>query len=187
MAFEQPYPIPPETAIASYAFTDIASGSGFEKFWLAAGEDTGAIRYLLTTLNLTSEVGRTQSSTSSTLATSFDTSTFNLPRTVKGIAYANIDLHVNSGSSGHNYSIKLQVVHADDSTTDISSTITSADTALVSATRTFLLEIPLTQTGIKKGEKIRAIVTINEGASDIMWLHHSGSDSSIQIPFRIDL
>ena len=179
---------PKRESITTFDFVDIANGLGYEKFWLVGSEDSAGIKHVLTNLILGADNNATFSETTSSLAINFDTSTFNLPRTVKGIALAQMQLKLQSGSNSTNaYSIKMQVVHADNSTTDISSQIDSnATVGLFSTPSTFLMEIPLTQTTIKKGEKIRTIVTITESASSTLILDHDGDESRIFIPFRID-
>ena len=100
---------------------------------------------------------------------------------------ASLDLKVDINSSGHSYSVKIQIVHSDLSTTDISSQIDSnANLSLVTINRGVLMEVPLTQKTIKKGERLRAIITLNEGGGTTLRLKHNGSESKIDIPFRIE-
>ncbi len=174
---------PKRELITTFDFVDIANGLGYEVFWLIASKDSTSLKLGLTNLNLVSDRDGPSSSTGTL---SFDTSVFNLPRTVKGTLLANILLSSSATVNNNTYSIKIQVVHSDDSTTDISSTISNDEADLFSSTvQTFLMEIPLTQRTIKKGEKIRAIITTTP-ASGTMHLEHNGSESRLNIPFRID-
>ena len=185
----QTYPLVQEQAIATFDFVDIANGLGFETFWLVAGRDSVSTKFILTNLNLTSEDISIDTSTATEATFTFNTSVFNLPRTVKGTALPEIILQaLVGGGVSHSFSVKLQVVHVGGSTTDISAEITSATIALPTATnRTFLIEVPLTETRIKRGEKIRALVKITEDDGTTISLRINGSESNINIPFRNDL
>jgi len=183
--------IPPvqEQAIATYSFTDLVSGLGYETFFIIQATDSGATRSILTPVSMTTVFGVSTDDGETTVngataETNFDTSVFNLPRTVKGNAYANFKF-TNFGGAANSFSVKFQVVHSDLSTDDISSEITSGN--LGGITTDFrVIEIPLTQTRIKRGEKIRAIVKVI-ASSGVLTHFHSGADSKLLIPFRIDL
>ena len=85
MVLPQTLPIPQETAIASYSYTDIANGLGYSIFHLTLSEQ-------LTIKNSVLFQSAIPSASTTGLAKAgqpyrFTTSEFNLPRTVKGTAY----------------------------------------------------------------------------------------------------
>lgn len=177
-------------SITTFDFTDIASGVGLETFFLIKGTDSVGTKNILTPLPLTSTIVVTPDDgniniDNETITINFETSVFNLPRTVKGNAYANFKFTDTAGGAGDFFSVQFVKVLTDLSTVNISSEIISG--AIITMTESFrLIEIPLTQTGIKKGEKIRAIVKLTEGGSGILTFFHTGADSKVLIPFRID-
>ena len=179
---------PKRESITTFDFTDVASGLGFEKFWMAKSEDlSNGVAGILTTLSLTSANGQNNTSISNDDETIiFNTSTFNLPRTLKGICYVQLLGQVNGTTGTSTISAKLSIVHADDSVTDVTSNISSVDIPYTSASQE-LLELPITQKIVKKGEKIRLTLTYNETNGVFYTLFNDGSESFILIPFRIDL
>ena len=181
--------------LASYDFSDIAAGLGFETFWGTPNVDTGETKYNLLPFVVTSGNNKTSTNRSGegTTTINFDSSTFNLPRTAKGIAY--ISLGETQGSANA-VSIKAQmaVMHADLSVTNISSEFESVQNANTTGIVVQLFALPLTQTTIKKGEKLRMIIKIvidATGGSGV--LQHDNTDSDIDehlklfMPFRIDI
>lgn len=178
---------PKRESITTFDFTDIASGLGFEKYWLTGSEDSVGIKHFISSLNLTSSPSAVASSANnSTTTVNFDTSVFNLPRTVKGTVYYQIIAGSGSSSNTDTVSGQIAIVHADLSVTTISSEVVSEDIDGTFPT-TYLIEIPLTQTTIKKGEKLRLITKITEDGGTTLNLGHTGSSSFLLIPFRIDL
>jgi hypothetical protein len=78
-------PIPAESAIASYSWTDIASGQGVTSWYLSTAENLTNKSYLL--LDRISPISTTDGKLSINSLYYFKTSTFNTPRTVLGNAY----------------------------------------------------------------------------------------------------
>ena len=174
---------PKRESITTFDFTDIAAGLGYEIFYPKAATDaSGETLFLFTDSTLLSRSVSTLSSVETVL--NFDTSVFNLPRTVKGTAYIVSKVVISSGTNA--YSVQLLKVLVDNSTVNLSSEITS-ETATSSNTN-HVIQLPLTQTTIKKGEKIRLKFTaLKVDGGGTMRLFHGGSESPIYIPFRIDL
>ena len=164
------FTVDPESAIASFAFTDIATGLGFVAFLGIASEDSGGIDFHLITNALFAQPSGTRRSTQGTTTLDFDTAAFNLPRTAKGTAYFSAGMAVSA-----NQSVKLlvQVKHVSNSTvTNITSEITSQTfTPSTNTSQMVFLELPIKKQHYKKGDFIRLTVKLNQvneaGDSDV--------------------
>ena len=179
---------PKRETITTFDFTDVASGLGFEVFYPKTNEDSGGVNFYLSPLTLTSTIDQTQTQVGSVTTLNFDTSVFNLPRTVKGTAYCVFKLGITSLTGTSTASAQLFKVLADDSTVNLSSEITTRDMFQTSVAD-YVVELPLTQTTVKKGEKIRLAIKLlkDDTGSATMTYTHGGTDSPVYIPFRIDL
>ena len=119
----------------------------------------------------------------------FNASVFNLPRTAKGTAYISM-IKQSSVTLAQSIKAQIAIVHADLSVTNISSEFETTQTLAISPTKTTdLLALPLTQTTIKKGEKLRMILKIVIDASGGNgFLFHDNADSTkilhLLMPFR---
>ena len=87
-----------EMAIASYNYTDIASGEGISTFKLSVGEDNSWKEYLLLTNSLITAISTGKLSTNS-VRYEFRTNDFNLPRQVQGNAF--FSGYVDNTASGY--------------------------------------------------------------------------------------
>ncbi|KKK66065.1 hypothetical protein LCGC14_2967820, partial [marine sediment metagenome] len=116
---------PKREAITTFDFTDVASGLGYESFFLCAENPSGGIGYFLNSLGIPGKPTTTQ--WLSTTTTNFDTSVFNLPRTIRGTAYVVLNTKMSTATNLNTFSVKLIKVAADLSTSNLSSEITSAD------------------------------------------------------------
>ena len=80
--------VDPEAAIASFAFTDIAEGTGVQIFLgVASTVDSTVDHHLISSGDVHSQPISTSRSSTGTTTIDFDTSVFNLPRTVRGTAF----------------------------------------------------------------------------------------------------
>ncbi|KKM05990.1 hypothetical protein LCGC14_1748530 [marine sediment metagenome] len=180
-------------SIATFDFVDIASGTGFEKFFMTGSIDSVGDKFILTSLSLaadnqagTGAVDQTNF-TADGVTRSFTTSAFNLPRTVSGNCYFSFTYNSSTPGGTNTLTAQIIVVDVDSNETDISSGgVTTRDTD-EAATTMMLLEIPLTQTTIKEGEKLRLKITRNSSDGNDLTLNHNGSESFILVPFRINL
>ena len=176
-----------ERAIASFPFTDIADNTGIEIFFCAIGETSGGKTYHLISKAITSTGEPSDKTLVNGEDVDFDTTVFNLPRTVRGTAILSGELNVVSAAA---ISITATVLKFDGSTeTAISSTITS-QTAGSTGSNGLLLKIPLTETIIKKGELIRlTIVVTANGGSNLFAdpIASGGVALRLLMPFKIDL
>ena len=152
------FPIPSEGAIASYDFLDIATGLGFVRYLGLVGQEGLTKTYTLSPESLHSRITYTDRSGAGTTTISFDTSVFNLPRTAKGTAIFSCARFFTT-TEPKRLTVTVQKVDAQSNVTSISSGISSDhDDGALNVTvgaKMIMLKIPLTQTQIKKGEKIR--------------------------------
>lgn len=180
MGYKKRYVSAPETAIASYNFTDIEEGTGVVVYY---GMQNYNGDYVLMENAVKSNVVETTQTDAGTTTANFDTGTFNLPRIVKGTAIASVFYYANQAGT---YSLKFQIkkVSADSSVTNLSSEITQGISG--SARAWTLMELPLTTTRIKRGEKIRLTVKIVVDASggDALTIGHDpfDTDGTILVP-----
>lgn len=190
-----------ERIIASFNYNDIASGAGFVSFYPTITKDNSGTQYLLTNdTSIYSTVIETTRITDGTTTLNFDTSPFNLPRTISGTAIANIGVEVSNTNSGEGYSIQIQRWDGS-SATNISSEITTINSADAGVGTVASNQIPCTQTLIKKGEQLRIVlkvIVISPGTSTIghdprnrdgtiltPTTDNSITSSVIKIPFKI--
>lgn len=174
--------------IASFNFSEITSGLGLKKFYFTKAENNLNIENILTDIILNSSKGQEETVVIENTTINFDTSEFNFARTIQGEAYFQCEAKSSSSSTGDKISIKIQKVDKDGSTTtDISSEISTNNITSTTQTK-YLIKVPLTQTNIKKGEKLRTVVKLNElGSGTTLTFYHGGMDSFILIPFKIPI
>ncbi len=191
----------PERAIVSFDFKDLASGSGFEEFFLAKNNDDSGTTDVLTTTPIWSSLVETNFGEGAEVTTNFDSTVFNLPRTIRGTAILN--LGIVSSSSGNQETIKVQLFKWDGSTeTALTAELTLTPLTFIGVAA---FSLPLTDsTGslIKTGEQIRLKIIISAiQAAEFIALGHDPRDrdsdvisgaatitsSRIFIPFKIDL
>lgn len=201
-----------ENALASYNYIDIASGLGYVQYYATKAATSGANVYELTNnVPFSNNIYTGASGTDGTIVSvdSFETTTFNLPRVLKGEAYANIMLGYTDNNTGTASTIKVKVTLQleRDSVTTI---LAWADSAAVSIPHgsvygysTFLIPLTVTQKNIKRGDiiklKVEAIVVSYQGGTISVRLIHDPqnrssddstaediSQSCLYLPFRID-
>lgn len=205
------------TAIASYDFQDVASGTGFVTYYPCATlSGTGTFSYKLITITSvypdqdaggSSTTENTGGTAPESTTLNFDTSAFNLPRTARGTALVNFAVR-NPDADVTNCKISAQIkkVASDGTTvTNLSSAVernygSGGGSALgATTTQQIFLELPLTQTQIKVGEKLRLtiILTVDDINDNLVMYHDPpGRDLSIGtlystqakllMPFRVD-
>ena len=181
--------LPKREFLANFNFTDIASGTGFIKYWIAGAKDDSAVSYLLTELSLTSSNSNASPRGDNTVfnnngeTLTASTSTFNLPRTIRGNAYFNWAGKSSSGGNG-DFLVQVLIDSKDISSGGVNTHNIGADTASVLPG---LIEIPLIQSQVKKGETVKVKITWNKTTGGTYTLDHNGSEAFATIPFRIDL
>ena len=172
----QTFPIPQETAIASYNFTDIAEGTGVVVFFGAAHDEAGTTKYFLTQNQIFSRYTSLSATTNNTalvqiLDEDFDV-TFNLPQRMKGKVRIAFSMGYN-GPSNQEKQVRVTVKlrKFDGSTeTELGSAVTeifggtgtdgkSANNAL-SLTMNLEIDMSATITHFKKGETLRVTILV---------------------------
>ena len=179
---------PKRELIETFDFKDIASGSGFENFYGIKDIGSGDYKLIVTT----PDVGYTHVGTNEPINSggtqnrdttmNFDTSTFNLPRTINGNPFVIFSLAGIDGDSTTLANIQLKIVHSDDSTTDITTDITLAEIGLNTENFNTAIFVDLgsvSKIGIKKGEKIR--LTFDPTMEGEAWILHNPSGSSFTL------
>ena len=199
------FPQPTEQPIISYDWIDIANGTGIRIFYGISSENQGGVSYHIipNTIAYSSQI-ETARTTIGTTEIDFDTSTFNLPQTIKGKAYLSLGFGC---LEGHVMRIDATLYHVDSggSETAITATIQSQNFTgpTGSGSEMAFMVLPITTVKrFKKGELLRmtigivasdagnnvvghdpknrdgSVVTAAKGAATIMALH---------VPFDIDL
>ena len=214
MVLPQTLPIPTEAAIASFAFTDIAEGTGSVIYyaWVsgAQAENNDPLTgFHLTQTQLVTSANTfdfTRRTTAGTTELNFDTSTFNLPRFCSGTAYFSCSIADAPGDTQAELKVQLFKVTSADVEVALSSEIRSETfngVALYQAGM-IALELPITSNLIKKGEKIRLsvkLITTDVGTAEVnhdpqnvlTGVPLAEADVSrtkvmfVTVPFRIDL
>ena len=158
------FPLPSESAVASYNYTDMAEGTGVTMFYLAAtnGDNiltpnqiySDVIEYSTGAHNLTPDFVKN-------MDVDYDLSAFNSPRTVKGTAYINFTFHQwKSGEAVVTSKFTIKVRKWDGVTETEIGNATTAELSSLTAGQYILtaLAIPLTQTHFGIGDVLRVTI-----------------------------
>lgn len=150
-----------EAIIASYEYIDVAEGTGIIHFYGSEMKDSTGTEHLLTASVVYSTAVEYVQAQGTNSTIDFDLAPFNLPRTLKGTAYINMDL---SNATAGNSTAQATIKHYDGTTaTAVSSAVTSHNVA-TGAHDLILLEIPVTTTHFKKGDILRLSIKVTAGA-----------------------
>jgi hypothetical protein len=187
-----------EGAIASYDFVDIAEGTGVSAFYLAQAQTSSAISYILTTNQIYSDIISLLHLGASTQSQDFNLTAFNLPKIVKGTAYASFAL---AGGGNMTY-VKVQLKKVSGVTVSNVSGEISADLTTGAEVKMCLIPMPLTTTHFKIGDILRLTLQMSNSNGNM----EIGTDpkgragtyitsstptittiSQIFVPFRIDI
>ena len=166
----QNFPLPNESAVASYSYTDLAEGTGIRLFYGCTNEDGDGILTQNQIYSHTIESTALQNPPTTSyvldLDKDFDLTAFNMPQTIKGTAYINgtFYLHtdaVGAGQSGISYiQIKLRKWDGSTETEIANNTFTLTHTSSTTEKKLFCLDITIPETHFKIGEILRATVLI---------------------------
>lgn len=196
-------------ASANYDFIDVANGLGFVRFLGYTTETNGGIAYSFTNDTSLNSRSIESSDTTTSVTWTFNSSVFNLPRTMKGTAIMDFQgqLDTNAGNTGTLFfTVTVSHVSSGGTVTSLGSAITHTISRGSAGTvfSRFVIPIALTQKIFKFGDKIRVAVvsTATYGATGIVSIAHdpSGKAGTIftpvatypttfdaYMPFRIDL
>lgn len=187
-----------ERGLANYDYVDIADGSGFVTFTGFTISGAGLTKYKLGTEDVYSLTRETEgSSTENTY--NFDTSPFNLPRVVKGTAMVSINCY-NNDACGFSFQLKKSGASLVNISDEHYFPIGDSATA---ACEMYLIELPCTETIVKKGETLRLAIQCSAATGTIAFGHdpkgrsgaHCDPESytdtttklQLYVPFKIDL
>lgn len=184
MVIQQKIPLLGSPATANYDYTDLASGLGFQTFYLTASLDDpsgGTFDYHLITETLNS--AKANENWANGESDNFDSSTFNLPKTVKGTAFISGSIEGEAGSTPSTITFTLKKVSGSTETTIGSATYSDADTA----SAYFFRPITCTQTTINSGDFLRLTVSVAaSGGSIYIGTSPTDQDGSDIIPSSSD-
>src|SRR3990167_222174 len=136
--------------LANVPYSDIAAGLGIVSYYGATAERSGSTSYSIIINPLySSGIESSHSGGSGNTQITFNSSVFNLPRTVKGIAYFNCGFERNNVGDNGFLSVQFQKVSAS-ATSDISSENVSQSYG-VSTTGAIAMPISLTETSFAVG------------------------------------
>ena len=197
MVLPQTLPIPQEAGVASYSFTDIASGVGYVSFFGTQFSDN-SYNFVLNTL--TGDERKTLLSNG--LEINFDLA-FDRPRTINGNVLFSYTIESGAASGTSSITIKLFHVASGGTETQLGGTATGTDIS-ADAARRDTHAFSVTNQVMKKDEKLR-IEWVIKTSTNVVNLWHDPSneaktlvndpqttavirtDMIIDVPFRIDL
>jgi len=176
------FPLPSESAVASYSYSDLAEGTGVTMFYLLAtnGDNilsqnqiySDVIEYSTSAHALTTDFVKN-------LDVDFDLTAFNAPRTVKGTAYTNFTFHQwKSGTQVVTSKFTIKVRKWDGVTETEIGNATTAEITDTDGYKLTALAIPLTETNFGIGDVLRVTV---EG-----WDKEAAADSTNVLTFGQD-
>ena len=163
------FPLPSESAVASYNYVDVETGLGITTYYLAQQKDDGGVDYIMTPYTLASHRSVIVFDAGWGAATTFTfySGVFNSPRYLKGRIDFNFCAAFN-GTAGATMEHEVKVYHYDgSSSTQIGGTWTSETLTLAAATETMCANGSITSTGtnFKKGDQIKVEVILNRTGS----------------------
>jgi len=166
----QTFPIPQETAIASYNYTDIAEGTGVITYYGFDANDDTTLDYHLSinssiyAQNKVFTTATTGGGSTKSIDLDFDV-IFNLPQRIKGTAYCNITTFVDSnvtGATSYFFIVKLRKYDGSTESEIVSGQTksrTNSGNSNVREWTTHLVPLPITtQVQFKKGEILRVTI-----------------------------
>lgn len=150
--------------VASFDGQELATGLGIAVYYGATTTDSSGTNYILSDFLIYSSSIETRRTTGpATTTMNFDTSAFNVPRTVRGTARVTFGVEVSTTS---HWTVTLQKWDGI-TATNISSAVVSADLIGTNTESIVTMDLPLTLTRIKKGEKLRLAVDMYLSANDV--------------------
>lgn len=203
------FPIPPESAITSYPYSDIESGTGTVIYFGASEKSSSTTTYILTTKSVSSQnsAETVGSGGSGSKEYNLDLSPFNVPKVVKGKGFLNLTVEGSKNTNDGTINVAVRVLKYSGLTeTELSSSINQDITVPGNTTtsKTILFPLALTETIFKIGDILRLeiIVTwsVTSGSFTIVRLgmdpvgrytfttsSNTSSVLALYIPFRLTL
>lgn len=191
------FPVPAESTLATYNFTDVANGLGYQSFYSFL--NSAGTFGLTDNSSIYSQVSNSTISANGTFNNDFVTSTFNTPRRIMGTLIANIPLQKTAGNSTNaTTTITVYIVSGGVSTQIGTGSATSLTTAAAYTIDSMwqCISVALTTTNFKIGDYIKVNVTITAG-NQIFYVGHDPANRAptsmlmtrmaFLVPFRINL
>lgn len=166
-------------SIASYDYTDLSSGLGYQTFYLfntysgLTASGNPSISYHISDFDITALANM-----GDTTGQDFDSSTFNVARTIRG----NAILTGESGSATAAY-YKIELYRVDASSGEHVIAASYRSQASGAANQPFTIIVPCTETTIKVGEKLRATISVSDAGGSIS----ATAGLTLRMPFKIDV
>lgn len=151
----QNFPVPSESAIASYNYTDIAEGTGITKFYCCTTKDSAGTGYIMTTNPLFSnDIELTTGS-----PFTFDLQPFNMPKIIGGTGLINFTFNNTVGTFTSTINIQKW-----DGTT--ATTIGTVNSKTIGVAKEIICEaVTITKTAFKIGEILRLRLNVTAGGA----------------------
>ena len=179
MTIGQQYPQLPDASIASYSFTDLATAVGYETYYLAVvrtkTQSAAEADRILSPIIIACDTAVKEETTiiaGAGVTRNYDSSTFNLPRTIRGDLIFSTTLEANTNGSP-TLNVTFKKVDADSNETTIA-LFSGGQTLSANTPHTQTIKKATTQTLVKKGEKLRLTIQQIADATDELFAY--GSD-----------
>lgn len=158
------FPLPTESAIASYSYTDVLNGLGYQHFYLGGFEDNGGITYKVIDTAIYGDPLVISGTKDSTDTFTFYSNVFNAPRTIYGTCYYDYSI-MNDFAGGQNPGtayITLTFYHYDGTTsTSLGSCQGKASIGNTAPYKNEMAnELDLTQKRFNIGDQIKITVAL---------------------------
>ncbi len=148
--------------IATYNYSEILEGIGFQTFYLANVELTGGKDYVLVSNPIYSSdvyedcaVGA-----SGTNDFDFDLTAFNYPKTINGTAILNATCKTGNGNAGNSVYIIVKIIHYDGATETTLVTATSDTLTGDGVYKVFSMPLVIPKKHFKKGDILRLNIDV---------------------------
>ena len=170
-----------ESAIASYNYEDIASGTGYVIFYGASVQTETTTSYILTTQQIYSNDIDTGAGTSFDL--DFDV-VFNRPQRLRGNLICTFN--ISSGGGADAYAIvRVRKWNATDGETEIANAQSETKTIAGNGQATYAVEVPITAIQLfKKGDTLR--ITTDVQGTAAVYFHHDPMNRPSDVGFTLD-
>ena len=184
-----------EAAVASYAYTDLASGLGYQIYY-GLKDSAGSYRLVDNADVYSDEVGEAISASGTK---TFDSSTFNLPKTVKGKVFVNVPT-ATPDDAGNSMSVSGSVFVYDGTTETrvggVSSTSCGNNEQIIHN-----FSFDATETKIKKGDLVRVKIQFIRSGKNCSFAYDpkarkynvapvidaGTTQLAVHIPFKLDI
>lgn len=195
-------------AIKSYAYTDLAEGTGIQPFYLYSSEtSTGTTYHLTGTIAYSDDIYRSCNGVTGTTDDDYDLTGFSLPKTIEGTASLIIPwafAYSGSSGSGSGYMV-CKIRHWDGTTETDLATVTSPTitiAALAAAKNgVWNFPMPISLKQFQAGEVLRVNIAMTVSGTEAVnasmsygidpkartWGSAATSQSVLLTPFRLDL